>query len=200
MTLSEQGKGIGSVAQQLAPGERVIVRTRPQARTLALPAIAFVLVPALCAFSLGWLLRHRMEFDPAVAPWVPAGAWLIATIALLLILWYSVRPLTRWLSTEYLLTNWRLTRRQGWLRRREQEHYLSAIRQIDTSQSLPQRLLRCGNITLELAHGSSAAYVDVPEVAKFRSILTGCIEQLPQTAMFDGYAAEYEPLYSPGNE
>ena len=186
------------MAHQLAPGERVIVFTRPQARTLVLPAAAFVLIPALCAFGVGWLLRHRAEFDPAVAPWVPVAAWVIVAVGLVLLLWCSLKPLARWLSTHYLLTNWRLTIRHGWLRRREQESHLVAIRQIGITQTLLQRVLRCGNITLDLGHGRTTTYVDIPEVAKFRSILTRCIEQLPHSAMFDGFGLE--PGYEQGQE
>ena len=45
---------------KLDPGERVIVITRPQARRLFWPAVAFLLVLAAGGFGAGWLSREDL--------------------------------------------------------------------------------------------------------------------------------------------
>lgn len=177
---------------QLAPGERVILLTRPQAGSLVVPALLFILIPALCAFAAGWLTRNRATFEAGFQPWITAALWAVVAIGVVLVLLYCLRPLLRWLGTQYVLTNRKLISRRGWLHRSERESPLVAVRQIGSHQSVRQRALRCGNITLDMGNGHSARFVDVPEVARFRSIVARTIEDLPRTAMFDGADFGYE--------
>lgn len=180
------------MAYQLAPGERVIVATRAQAGSLVWPAMLFVLVPAACAFGAGWLTRHRLTFPAAAQPWVPAALWTIAAVGLLLVLFYCLRPLLRWLGTRYVLTNRRLIKRRGLLRRHEVQNPLVAVHEVGVRQSLFQRMRRCGDLIVDMGNGRATLYVGVPEVALFRDITLEKIEELPQTAMFDGINYGYE--------
>ena len=43
--------------KELLPGEQVIVVTRPQPRTLIVPALLFILVPALAAYASAWIVK-----------------------------------------------------------------------------------------------------------------------------------------------
>ena len=43
--------------KELLPGEQVIVVTRPQPRTLIVPALFFVVVPALAAYASAWIVK-----------------------------------------------------------------------------------------------------------------------------------------------
>ena len=43
--------------KELFPGEQVIVVTRPQPRTLIVPALLFILVPALAAYASAWIVK-----------------------------------------------------------------------------------------------------------------------------------------------
>ncbi|WP_051299398.1 PH domain-containing protein [Arthrobacter castelli] len=177
---------------RLAPGERVIVAARPQAGSLVWPAVLFVLIPAACAFGAGWLTRNRFTFPSAVQQWFPAFVWTIAAVSVLLVLLYCLRPLLRWLGTRYVLTSRRLIKRRGLLRRREMQTPLVAVHQVEIRQSLFQRLRRCGDVVVDLGNGRAAVYVGVPEVHRFRDITLETIEDLPQTAMFDGVNYGYE--------
>lgn len=180
------------MAYQLAPGERVIVAARPQAGSLVWPAVLFVLIPAASAFGAGWLTRNRFTLPSAVQPWFPAFIWAIAAVGLLLVLLYCLRPLLRWLGTRYVLTNRRLMKRLGLLRRHEVQNSLVAVHEVSIRQSLLQRARRCGDLIVDMGNGRATAYVGVPEVALFRDITLETIEQLPQTAMFDGFNYGYE--------
>lgn len=181
------------MAYRLAPGERVVVATRPQAGSLVWPAVLFVLIPAACAFGAGWLTRNRYMLPSAVQPWFPAFIGTIAVIGLLLVLLYCLRPLLRWVGTRYVLTNRRLMKRRGLLRRHEVQQPLVAVHETAVRQSLLQRASRCGDLVVDLGNGRKTVYVGVPEVARFRDITLETIEELPQTAMFDGINYGYEP-------
>ena len=47
--------------KELLPGEQVIVMTRPQPRMLFVPAVMFVLMPALAAFASAWIIRGGLS-------------------------------------------------------------------------------------------------------------------------------------------
>ncbi|WP_026534880.1 PH domain-containing protein [Arthrobacter sp. H14] len=177
---------------ELAPGERVILLTRPQPGSLAWPAVLFILIPAGCTFAAGWLTRNQGTFDAGVRAWMPAAMMAITGVGLVLLLLYCLRPLLGWLGTRYVLTSRRLISRRGLLRRNELQSPLVAVQQLGMQQSLRQRALRSGNISIDLGNGRRTTYVDVPEVARFRNIVLQTIEDLPQTAMFNGLDFRHE--------
>ncbi|EMY33219.1 hypothetical protein D477_016030 [Arthrobacter crystallopoietes BAB-32] len=170
---------------KLDPGERVIVRARPQARRLFWPAVVFLAVLGAAGFGLGWLSRAGL---PAwIVEWVPLLRAAVLVLAGVLVLRVCLVPLLRWLSTRYLLTNRRLLVRRGWGRRSEQEVLLAGIFALRTEQNLLQRMLRSGNLHADMGYGRFWRLPDVPEVARFRALVVQAIEDLPRTAMFDGF-------------
>lgn len=180
------------MAYQLAPGERVIVATRPQAGPLVWPAVLFVLIPAACAFAAGWIIRQRPSLEVSMQSWIPAAVWTVAVLGLLLVILYCIRPLLKWLGTRYVLTSRRLMKRRGLLRRHELQSPLVAVHQVGIRQSLFQRAVRSGDLRVDMGNARPTVYVGVPEVARFRDITLETIEELPQTAMFDGINYGYE--------
>ena len=175
---------------KLDPGERVIVATRPQARKLSMPVVAALLVLAAGSYVLGNLSRPSPP--DWVVEWRPLLlAGLAVTVAALLSRLFLL-PLLRWMSTRYLLTSRRLIIRQGVGRRHERQLLLVAIAEVHSEQSIIQRTLRSGNLTVDLGHGRTSTLVDVPEVHRFRSLVVEAIEELPRTAMFDGVDMETE--------
>jgi len=175
-----------SMRLKLASGERVIVAARPQARRLAGPIAVFLVIVAVLFFGLGWLHRNSPALPAWLAEWTPALPWVLAAAAGLLVLRFSVRPVARWLGTRYILTSRRLIARRGWPRKRWQENLLIGVYQVHTRQSLLQRPLRSGTLVVDLGYGRSASFTDVPEVERFKGFVLAAIEELPQTAMFDG--------------
>lgn len=171
--------------KQLFPGEQVIVVTRPQPRTLTVPALLFILAPALAAYASAWIVKGGpARLVPVIAPqareWTP---WLIgACIALAawVLLGYCLPRALSWHATTYTLTSQRLIARNGMLRRRDQQVYLAAVRNVAIHQSLLQRVLRSGNISLDTGHPNSAVLPDVPEVATFRTFILDAINELPR--------------------
>ena len=167
--------------------------TRPQPRMLFVPAVVFVLAPALAAFASAWIIRGGLErLVPAVsADWT---FWLV-TGCVLLALWvlcgYCLPRLLRWQATRYFLTNRRILARYGMLRRRDQQVFLASVRNVTVSQTVLQRMLRSGTISLDAGHKFSAVLRDVPEVATFHRFVLDALSELPKEELFErGHAPD----------
>ena len=168
--------------RSLVPGEQVIVTTRPQPRKLAGPAVAFVLAPAVAAFASAWVIRGGpARVAPALGrqwtPWL-VGACVLAAAAVWL--GYCLPRLLRWHGTRYTLTSQRMVARYGLLNRRDQQVNLASVRNLTVHESLLQRLVRSGNISLETGHQGMVTFRDVPEVARFRDFILDAIGELPE--------------------
>ena len=174
--------------KELIPGEQVIAVTRPQPRMLIVPALLFIAVPALAAYACAWIVKGGpAKLVPLVRPaWTP---WLIGgciVLAAWVLLGYCLPRTLTWHATRYTLTSQRIVARYGMLRRRDQQVYLAAIRNVEIRQSLLQRVLRSGNISLDTGYPASTVVPDVPEVGTFRTFILEAINDLPQ----GGFGAE----------
>lgn len=169
---------------KLAPGERVLVRTRPQPRALTGPFGLSLLVLAAGGFALGWLGRNALP-EPA-AQWQPWAVAAVPVLCALVLLRVFVRPFLDWFSASYMLTSRRILFRRGVARRREHEIALAGIYQLDTVQTLFQRLTGSGTLAVDLGHDRVVTYADVPQVHTFKAFVVAAIRDLPLTAMFDG--------------
>jgi membrane protein YdbS with pleckstrin-like domain len=173
--------------KELLPGEQVIVVTRPQPRTLIVPALVFIAVPALAAYACAWIVKGGpAKLAPIIAQetrdWTP---WLIGIcmgLAAWVLLGYCLPRAMSWHATRYTLTSQRLIARYGMLRRRDQQVSLPAVRNVVIHQSLLQRVLRSGNISLDTGYPASTVVPDVPEVATFRNFILDAIGELPPEA------------------
>lgn len=169
--------------------------TRPQPRALFLPAVVFILVPALAAFASAWIIRGGLS---ALAPAI-TGEWTFWAVAgcvlagLWILLGYCLPRLLRWQTTRYILTSQRVLARHGMLRRRDRQVFLVSVRNVTISQSVLQRMLRSGNISLDAGHHFGAVLKDVPEVATFHRFLLDALDELPDEEPFGLGQAPDEP-------
>ena len=168
--------------KSLLPGEQVITITRPQPRKLAGPAAAFIAAPAAAAFAIAWTVRgEAARLVPlASADWTPWIVLACAAAAAWLWLAYCLPRLLRWQGTRYILTSRRIIARYGMVRRRDEQVNLASIRNVTVHQSLLQRILRSGNISLETGYQGVVSIQDVPEAARFRDFVLDAIEELPR--------------------
>ena len=172
--------------RDLVPGEQVIVTTRPQPRKLTAPAAAFVAAPAAAAFASAWIIRGEAErllpvLSPEWSPWLVTGCILgVAWIWLA----YCLPRLLKWQGTRYTLTSRRIVARYGMLKRRDQQVNLAAVRNLVLTQSMGQRILRSGNISLETGYQGTVTFADVPEAVRFRDFILDAIDELPGDVAF----------------
>jgi membrane protein YdbS with pleckstrin-like domain len=172
--------------RDLLPGEQVITVTRPQPRKLAFPALLFIVVPAVGAFASAWIVKGEpRKLVPLITrEWT---FWLVAVCVAAvawILLGYCLPRVLRWHATQYVLTSRRIVARYGMLRRRDMQISLAAVRHVGLSQSLWQRILRSGNISLDTGHGVDAVIPDVPEAVRFRNFVLDAIDELPDGVIF----------------
>jgi hypothetical protein len=147
----------------LTEGEDVVVELRPHWAFLGWPLVAAV---AAAALAIG----VTVAFSPPAA----AGDILLGVLAVAL-LWLAGRAL-RWVTTGLVLTSSRLIERSGVFGRRALELRLERINELSYRQSLPGRLCRTGELTVETGGESGDITFDhVPRPAAFQSLITAQI-------------------------
>ena len=119
------------------------------------PALLFIVVPALAAYASAWITKGGPgKLIPIITKeWTP---WLVGVrgLAAWVLLGYCLPKVISWHATRYTLTSQRLVARYGMLRRRDQQVWLAGVRDVAIEQSLLQRVLRSGNISLETGYPS----------------------------------------------
>jgi hypothetical protein len=174
--------------KQLLPGEQVIVVTRQQGRRLFLPAAAFILTPALAAYACAWIVKGGPgKLVPAMTgtEWTPWLLLLCLVFAVTVLFGYCVPKFLQWLAVRYILTSRRIIARFGMLRRRDWQLSLAAVRNVGLRQTLIQRTLRSGNISLDTGQPGGTLMPDVPEAARFRNFILEAIDGLPAVSAKD---------------
>ena len=94
---------------------------------------------------------------------IPSGpSWRWPRLLVVCVLWLAARYL-RWATTSFAVTSERLVLRKGVLRRTSREIRLDSLTDISYSQSLMDRVLRCGDILLESpGRDSQEVFPDLP--------------------------------------
>jgi uncharacterized membrane protein YdbT with pleckstrin-like domain len=118
--------------------EEVVLDLRPHWWALSGPAL--VLAAGLVAAVVAAFAVHGAAHDPVV----------IALLVLVLVaLWWFVRRYLRWATTSFVLTTDRLVFRSGVLSKQGRELPLARVDDITFHQSLFERLLGAGDLTVE---------------------------------------------------
>jgi len=147
----------------LAAHEHVQFELRPHPRVLVGPAAALMVI----AGATGYLVA-RLEVwfpDPqSLALWLRLGVFVAA---LLLAVPTVVQPLSRWLTTTYVVTDQRVILRRGVFTRRGWDLPLSTLHRAWFAQRPWDRPLRCGRLTIESGAGHGMLVLaDVPDVQR----------------------------------
>jgi uncharacterized membrane protein YdbT with pleckstrin-like domain len=139
----------------LNEGEHVVLSTRTHVKALIVPALVLIVLAALGGYLTS----------------LPDGAhastwrWVIWVVAVLLILWFVVRPFLDWLLTHYTFTNRRLITRTGILTRRGHDIPLNRISDISYEKDLVDRLFGCGTLVISDASEEGRVRLnDIPHV------------------------------------
>lgn len=174
--------------KELLPGEQVIAVTRQQGRSLFLPVLAFIVVPAVAAYACAWVVKgNAQRLAPFITvEWTP---WLMGAAMVLsawLLLAYSFKRVLHWRSVRYILTSRRILAKYGMFRRNDWQVSLMAVRNVGVHQTLVQRALHSGNISLDTGHSGVAVLNDVPLVGKFRGFILDAMDELPKGEVFEG--------------
>jgi uncharacterized membrane protein YdbT with pleckstrin-like domain len=153
----------------LTQGERRLRSFQPHWKQLVVPCIALVLIAA----------------GSGVAIFVVPGEWefsvharlAVAVIAVLLLTIWSFVPYLQWKNTGYVLTTHRFTISRGVLNKSTDEIPLAKVNSVSSDQSIAERLLGCGTLTVESAsEQGQLALRDIPRIQDVRAELFRAVE------------------------
>jgi uncharacterized membrane protein YdbT with pleckstrin-like domain len=148
----------------LAADEEVVLHLHPHWKQLILPVLVFLVVAGLGGFG-------------AATVTVPAVQLGIAVVAVLLILWFTVRPAVVWAATHFVVTTHRVLLREGVLSRSGRDVPLARINDVSFEHTLFERMLGCGTLVVESAgERGQLVLADIPHVESVQSTLYQLVE------------------------
>ena len=101
----------------------------------------------------------------------------IGAVAVIIFLWLALWPFVVWRSTHYVFTNERVLLREGVFNRQQRDIPLSRVNDVSSSQSLLDRLLGCGNLTVESAgERGQSILTDIPRVVQVQKVAYELVE------------------------
>jgi uncharacterized membrane protein YdbT with pleckstrin-like domain len=102
---------------------------------------------------------------------------IIGAAALVLFLWLAFWPFVVWRSTHYVFTNERVLLREGVFSREQRDIPLTRVNDVSSSQSLLDRLLGCGKLTVESAGERGQSVLDnIPKVVQVQKVAYELVE------------------------
>ncbi|MGY2066882.1 PH domain-containing protein [Blastococcus sp. SYSU DS0619] len=153
----------------LADDEEVVRHLHPHWLTVFWPVVFFLLVVGGASFG---------------AALVPAGPQqgmirlAIVVLAALLLLVLVVVPLLRWRTTHYVVTTHRLLFREGVLARRGRDIGLARITDVSYTQTLWERIIRSGTLTIETAgDGGATVLRQIPDSEGVQQLINVMVEE-----------------------
>ena len=103
---------------------------------------------------------------------------LVLALAVLLLVSVVAVPLLRWRATHYVVTTHRLLFREGILTRHGRDIGLSRITDVSYHQSVWERLINSGTLTIESAGDSGATVLkQIPDSDGVQQLLNHMIEE-----------------------
>lgn len=157
------------------PGEEIFFHGHPSwrglfafyARGLAVSIVAGALAGIVTAIASG----H-----------VEAG-WVIAVVLVVFVVGLAIAQLKR-LQTTYSITNQRLTIQSGLLSRELHETRLERVQNVNVRQSLPERLLRIGDVDFDTAAGAEYdfSFRGVGDPRRIVHTVDRALRELPEAA------------------
>ncbi|MEU4421960.1 PH domain-containing protein [Actinoplanes sp. NPDC024001] len=154
----------------LSDEEEVVLHLRPHWKAAVAPVL--VLLLTLTGFVTAWVLLPDTEGGRI-------GLGLVAAI----MLWHGVRygayPLLSWRCTHYVLTDERILMQHGILARERRDLPLNRVNDHALTQSLLDRVLRSGTLTIDSIGDQSARLTGVPQAPQVQTLLYELIEQAP---------------------
>ncbi|MBK8470531.1 MAG: PH domain-containing protein [Candidatus Phosphoribacter sp.] len=159
---------MGFPGNVLADGEKVVRSLHPHALTMLGPTILAAVLTAI-AGVVAWVTPddaggNRLQ-------------WIAVIGAVLLALPLVLVPFLRWRTTHYVLTSHRVMVRKGILSKSGKDITLSKITDVSFRQSLLDRIIRSGTLTIESAGDSADELLrNVPRSDEVQQLINRLID------------------------
>ncbi|MBY0441464.1 MAG: PH domain-containing protein [Mycobacteriaceae bacterium] len=150
----------------MAQGEQVVLHRHPHWKCLIRPSVVFIVVTGLAVFLTAVVNTqqwHQTVTNVSYA--VIWGIWLLA------IGWLTLRPLLRWLTTHFVVTNRRVMFRQGVLTRSGIDIPLARINSVEFQDRISERIFRSGTLIIESASMDPLEFHDIPRLREVHALL-----------------------------
>ncbi len=169
----------------LASDEEVVRHLHPHGLTLFWPVVWFLVVIGGASFGMAAIPAGRQQ-----------GIYrmLVLAVALVLLLALVLVPLLRWRTTHYVITTHRVLFREGIMARRGRDIGLSRITDVSYTQTLWERIINSGTLTIESAGDSGATVLkQIPDSEGVQQLLNLMIEEDADRRAQEsaGYVGEY---------
>jgi uncharacterized membrane protein YdbT with pleckstrin-like domain len=157
----------------LADDERVVEHLHPHWITLVPATLWFLGICAAAGFGLTEIFDHM---DSGTGRTVVVI--IVVVVAVILLCWLSFAPWVRWRTTHYVFTTHRVLIRRGVFTHTGRDISLQRISDVGFTQTLWDRLVRAGTLTIESAseHGQETL-TDVPNSEAMQQTLNRLIEE-----------------------
>jgi uncharacterized membrane protein YdbT with pleckstrin-like domain len=157
----------------LADEEQVVLHLHPHAKAAIGPVL--VLLLGLAAVIVAWVMLPATQGGLI-------GVAVVAAIAVFFGVKSGVRPLLVWRCTHYVITDERILLQDGVIARERRDLPLYRINDHAMSQTLLERLWRCGTLTIDSIGDKAAVLASVPHVQDVQTLLYELIDAAPEPA------------------
>jgi uncharacterized membrane protein YdbT with pleckstrin-like domain len=177
--------GVMAKAAGLTEGEHLGLRLHQHWKTILWPVL---ILAATVVALLALLLLVSAVRDSA------PGRIALGVAALIVVVGWVVRPLLRWWTTSYELTNRRLRLRAGIISRTGRDFPLSKISDVSFAQGLLDRLLGCGRLIVESpGERGQLVLTEIPHVQDVQATLFQLVEDEQDRQVREQQAWEQQP-------
>ena len=178
----------------LAEDERVVEHLHPHWITLV-PATLWFLV--ICAAGGFGLTEIYDKMDSGTGRTVVVI--IVIAVAFLLLCWLTFSPWIRWRTTHFVFTTHRVLIRRGVFTHSGRDIALQRISDVGFSQTLWDRMVRAGTLTIESAgeHGQETL-TNIPDSEAMQQTLNRLIEEDGQRRAQRAYGGGYPQGGQPG--
>lgn len=153
----------------LQSDEKVVEHLHPHWVTLVPATFWFLVICAAAGLGIGYTPDGGAHWPLIVV---------ILVVALALLVWLSAAPWIEWRTTHYVFTTHRVLIRRGVLRHTGRDISLQRISDVAFSQSLWDRIVKAGTLTIESAgeHGQESLH-NIPRSEQQQQMLNRLIEE-----------------------
>jgi uncharacterized membrane protein YdbT with pleckstrin-like domain len=127
----------------LIEGEELVLDLRPHWIALVWPIVVTVLV------VVGWILA--LVYAPDDGSGRTAVIWIAIAAGVFILLWFPVRAIVAWATSNFAVTSDRIIHREGFIAKRTMEIPLEAINDVRFQQSVFERIVGAGDLVIQSA-------------------------------------------------
>jgi uncharacterized membrane protein YdbT with pleckstrin-like domain len=153
---------MGLPGKYLGQGEIEILHMRTHGKALVAPAATLLAVSVVLGMAIA-LTPYEWQWW---ALWVEFG------LALAMLLFWSLLPFLRWMTTTYTLTNRRIITRRGIIVKSGHDLPLGRVNDVSYEKGLVDRFFGCGTLVLTTAAEAPVRLVDIPDIERVHVLMT----------------------------